>query len=141
MVRQLELIKSDRVKSESLTITTLPNTGSKNHGGTTERTARSSGGELYECVALHVNPDLGERIMLSGDRSLLDEIFPETNHAIMDARTGAAWNQQDVHHVIRFPLNGRLNGLVFEQDELKVISRLLQTELDASDQKTAECGF
>lgn len=109
MVRQLELIKSDRVKSESLTITSLPSTGSKSHGGTTERTARSSGGELYECVALHVNPDLGERIMLSGDRSLLDEIFPETNHAIMDARTGAAWNQQDVHHVIRFPLNGRLN--------------------------------
>lgn len=105
MVRQLELIKKDRVKSESL----LPNTGSKSHPS--ERTARSNGGELYECVALHVSPDLGERIMLSGDRSLLDEVFPETNQAIMDARTGAAWNQQDAHHVIRFPLNGKLKSL------------------------------
>lgn len=109
MVRQLELIKKDRVKSESLTITSLPNIGAKSHGGTTERTVRSNGGELYECVALHVSPDLGERIMLSGDRSLLDEVFPETNQAVMDARTGAAWNQQDAHHVIRFPLNGRPN--------------------------------
>ena len=30
--------------------------------------------ESYECVAVHVSPDLGERIMLSGERSLLDEV-------------------------------------------------------------------
>ncbi|CAG9763371.1 unnamed protein product [Ceutorhynchus assimilis] len=87
MVKQLEQIKKDRVKNSS--------SGSKSNVR----------GDLYECVALHVSPDLGERIMLSGDRSLLDEVFPETNQAVMDARTGAAWNQQDAHHVIRFPLN------------------------------------
>lgn len=106
-------MKKDRVKngslpaSSSLTITSL--SGARTHAASVDRSTRpSSGGqELFECVALHVNPDLGERIMLSGDRSLLDEVFPETNQAVMDARTGAAWNQQGAHHVIRFPLNGK----------------------------------
>ncbi|KAJ8919960.1 hypothetical protein NQ315_006489 [Exocentrus adspersus] len=82
-----------------------------------------SGQEAYECVALHISPDLGERIMLSGDRSLLDEVFPETNQAVMDVRSGVAWNQQDAHHVIRFPLNGycKLNSM-------QVITRLLNAE-------------
>ncbi|CAG9816141.1 unnamed protein product [Phaedon cochleariae] len=67
------------------------------------------GQDAYECVALHVSPDLGERIMLSGDRSLLDEVFPDTNQAVMDTRTGVA-----------FPLNGfcKLNSM-------QVITRLL----------------
>ncbi|XP_066254479.1 BTB/POZ domain-containing protein Tiwaz [Euwallacea similis] len=123
MVRQLEQMKKDRQKNEmvhptpSLTITSL--SGSRSHGGSMERAGRTNQ-DLYECVALHVSPDLGERIMLSGDRSLLDEVFPETNQAVMDARTGAAWNQQDAHHVIRFPLNGycKLNSM-------QVIRRLL----------------
>uniref|UniRef100_A0AAR5PPA0 BTB domain-containing protein n=1 Tax=Dendroctonus ponderosae TaxID=77166 RepID=A0AAR5PPA0_DENPD len=109
MVRQLEQMKKDRVKNGL-------------YRSQAERNSRlpSNGQEVYECVALHVSPDLGERIMLSGDRSLLDEVFPETNQAVMDARSGAAWNQQDVHHVIRFPLNGycKLNSM-------QVIRRLL----------------
>ncbi|KAF5272700.1 hypothetical protein FQA39_LY07727, partial [Lamprigera yunnana] len=76
--------------------------------------------DCFECVALHISPDLGERIMLSGDRSTLDEVFPETNQALMDVRSGMAWNQQDARHVIRFPLNGycKLNSV-------QAITRLL----------------
>ncbi|XP_049810658.1 BTB/POZ domain-containing protein Tiwaz [Schistocerca nitens] len=74
----------------------------------------------YECVALHVSPDLGERIVLSGERAVLDEVFPETSQALMDARSGAAWNAHDARHVIRFPLNGycKLNSV-------QAITRLL----------------
>ena len=74
----------------------------------------------YECVALHVSPDLGERVMLSGGRALLDEIFPETTQAVLEARSGVAWHQQDARHVIRFPLNGycKLNSV-------QAITRLL----------------
>ncbi|KAJ1523496.1 hypothetical protein ONE63_001348 [Megalurothrips usitatus] len=73
----------------------------------------ANGQEAYECVALHVSPDLGERLMLSGDRALLDEVFPETNQAVLDTRSGASWNQHDTRHVIRFPLNGycKLNSV------------------------------
>jgi hypothetical protein len=36
----------------------------------------------FEVVSLHVSPDLGERILISTEKSVLNEIFPETNHAI-----------------------------------------------------------
>ena len=31
----------------------------------------------YHVVALHISPDLGERVMLSGERKLIEEVFPE----------------------------------------------------------------
>ncbi|CAB0038031.1 unnamed protein product [Trichogramma brassicae] len=76
--------------------------------------------ESYECVALHISPDLGERVMLSGGRALLDEVFPETTQAVLEARSGVSWHQQDARHVIRFPLNGycKLNSV-------QAITRLL----------------
>ncbi|KZC08447.1 BTB/POZ domain-containing protein kctd15-like [Dufourea novaeangliae] len=94
MCRQLEQMKKERIKNE--------------------------GNCNYECVALHVSPDLGERVMLSGGRALLDEVFPETTQAVIDARSGVAWHQQDARHVIRFPLNGycKLNSV-------QAITRLL----------------
>jgi hypothetical protein len=66
----------------------------------------------WECLALYVSPDLGERIMLSGDRNLVEECFPEIATPLMDARSSVAWNQ-DPRHVIRFPLNGycKLNSM------------------------------
>ena len=80
----------------------------------------SSNIEVYEVVALHISPDLGERIMLSSDRTLVDELFPETTQSIMESRSGVAWNQLDGRQVIRFPLNGycKLNSV-------QVLSRLL----------------
>lgn len=80
----------------------------------------SSNIEVYEVVALHISPDLGERIMLSSDRTLVDELFPETTQAILESRSGVSWNQLDGRQVIRFPLNGycKLNSV-------QVLSRLL----------------
>lgn len=76
--------------------------------------------ENYECLAMHVCPDLGERIMLSGDRCLVEDVFPETNQALTDVRSSVSWNQHDAAHVIRFPLNGycKLNSV-------QAITRLL----------------
>lgn len=75
----------------------------------------------WECLALYVSPDLGERIMLSGDRNLVEEIFPEIATPLMDARSNVAWNQ-DPRHVIRFPLNGycKLNSMQVYQ--LKILN-------------------
>lgn len=98
MVRHLEQLKKDRLKNG---ITNHSKLGSAAQFYKSFENSRHHGQDMYECVALHISPDLGERIMLSGDRSILDEVFPETNQAVMDARTGAAWNQQDAHQVIR----------------------------------------
>lgn len=122
MVRQLEQLKKDKIKNGTI------GSPHKNYDGSSGRPPGLSNNdkqglmESYECVALHISPDLGERIMLSGDRTLLDEVFPETNQALMDARSGMAWNQQDARHVIRFPLNGycKLNSV-------QAITRLLNS--------------
>lgn len=127
MIRQLELLKKDRLKNGTVTSSTTTSlktlTGGhsgKPHHSICSDNPKTTPQETYECVALHVSPDLGERIMLSGDRTLLDEVFPESNQALMDARSGVAWNQQDTRHVIRFPLNGycKLNSV-------QAITRLL----------------
>lgn len=77
-----------------------------------------SGSGGCECVAVSVSPDLGERISLSADRALLDEVFPELNSALVDSRN-SGW-ATDNQFVIRFPLNGfcKLNSM-------QVIGRLL----------------
>jgi len=70
------------------------------------------GSHEWEVLALHISPDLGERVMLSGERTLIEEAFPATGHAVMDARSTVAWHH-DARHVIRFPLNGycKLNSV------------------------------
>jgi len=80
------------------------------------------GGGGWECLAVYISPDLGERIMLSGERNLIEEVFPEIAAPLMDARTSVAWNQ-DPRHVIRFPLNGycKLNSM-------QAITRLLNAD-------------
>lgn len=138
MCRQLEQMKKERIKNGSTTMMTTsspspPPSGQLGSGrGTTACTTApcnrdpekmrgiNDGNCSYECVALHVSPDLGERVMLSGGRALLDEVFPETTQAVIDARSGVAWHQQDARHVIRFPLNGycKLNSV-------QAITRLL----------------
>uniref|UniRef100_A0A0K8S8E3 BTB domain-containing protein n=3 Tax=Lygus hesperus TaxID=30085 RepID=A0A0K8S8E3_LYGHE len=110
MIRQLEQMKRDKSRKG----------GGKNgpEGGSVD--GRLPESAAYECVAVHVSPDLGERVLLSGERSLLDEVFPETGQAALDARCGATWTQADTHQVIRFPLNGycKLNSV-------QAITRLL----------------
>lgn len=64
-----------------------------------------------DCLVVRVTPDLGERIALSGEKVLIEEIFPETGDVMCNS-VNAGWNQ-DPTHVIRFPLNGycRLNSV------------------------------
>lgn len=117
MCRQLEQMKKDNLKNGTMS-SPIPPSGQAGRGPTCRDEKKST--EAYECVALHVSPDLGERVMLSGGRSLLDEVFPETTQAVIDARSGVAWHHQDSRHVIRFPLNGfcKLNSV-------QAIARLL----------------
>jgi len=67
--------------------------------------------EFLDCVAVSVSPDLGERICLSAERPLLEEVFPELVTALCDSRN-SGWHM-DNHYVIRFPLNGfcKLNSV------------------------------
>lgn len=115
MCRQLEQMKKDRQKNFPSALTSSTTVSSKilqnerdSNGGGNRCAQNCAFGdqESYECLAMHVCPDLGERIMLSGDRCLVEEVFPETNQALMDARSSVSWNQHDATHVIRFPLNG-----------------------------------
>ncbi len=80
-------------------------------GSSTGGSNGSDSSGYMDCVAIHISPDLGERISLSADRSLLDEVFPELNNALMDGRN-SGWNM-DNRYVIRFPLNGfcKLNSV------------------------------
>ncbi|KAI9536467.1 BTB/POZ domain-containing protein kctd15 [Dissostichus eleginoides] len=82
-----------------------------------------------DCLVVRVTPDLGERIALSGEKVLIEEIFPETGDVMCNS-VNAGWNQ-DPTHVIRFPLNGycRLNSV-------QVLERLFQKGFSVS----ASCG-
>jgi hypothetical protein len=62
MVQKLEVLKKERSKYRN------------NKSADPQKEKCGSVQESYECVAVHVSPDLGERIMLSGERSLLDEV-------------------------------------------------------------------
>lgn len=68
--------------------------------------------DIVDCAAVNVSPDLGERIALSAERCVFEELFPEMNTALGDDVRGAVWNH-DGMFVIRFPLNGycKLNSV------------------------------
>lgn len=76
--------------------------------------------EGYDCVALSISPDLGERLLISGERTCIMDLFPEISQNVMDARSSVAWNMQDPKHVVRFPLNGYCKII-----SLQAISRIL----------------
>ncbi|XP_056463055.1 BTB/POZ domain-containing protein kctd15-like [Gadus chalcogrammus] len=64
-----------------------------------------------DCLVVRVTPDLGERIALSGEKVLIEDVFPEIGDVMCNS-VNAGWNH-DPTHVIRFPLNGycRLNSV------------------------------
>ncbi|XP_071444476.1 BTB/POZ domain-containing protein Tiwaz [Hetaerina americana] len=136
MIRQLEQLRKDRARTDEdgcgvrrRGTATVRVSGARGEGEGGGGGAGGLGGAecgdgdddesaevTFECVALHVSPDLGERVMLSGERALIDEAFPETSQALMDVRSNVAWNAAaggDPRHVIRFPLNGycKLNSV------------------------------
>ncbi|XP_026464118.1 BTB/POZ domain-containing protein kctd15-like [Ctenocephalides felis] len=118
MVRQLERLIRDRNPSQSTTRSSITNSQSLpiKRSPSTEELLAPAPAPTYECVALHISPDLGERVMFSGNRAVLEDVFPETNQATVDAR----WTHSDSKHVIRFPLNGYCNI-----DSVEAITRLL----------------
>ncbi|XP_021922143.1 BTB/POZ domain-containing protein kctd15 isoform X2 [Zootermopsis nevadensis] len=125
MCRQLEQMKKERLKNSGSSINTKiaaagRGTGDSENHQQHQQQSYHQQREGYECAALHISPDLGERIMLSAERALLEKVFPETNEALLDPRSGVPWNQHDDGHVIRFPLNGycKLNSV-------QAITRLL----------------
>ncbi|XP_034947153.1 BTB/POZ domain-containing protein kctd15-like isoform X4 [Chelonus insularis] len=123
MCRQIEQLKKERIKNGITIQSSNPLSTLSNRGGAETPPCRDTDKRAtptFECLALHVSPDLGERVMLSGGRALVDEVFPETTQAVIDARSSVAWHQQDTRHVIRFPLNGycKLNSV-------QAITRLL----------------
>jgi hypothetical protein len=124
MVRQIEQMRRERLKNglKSVAATSSSRSPSPSRSKPTSNSKLMHNNDLYEVVALQISPDLGERILMSSERSVLDEIFPETNQAILDARSGVAWNQFEGRQVIRFPLNGycKLNSI-------QVITRLLNS--------------
>jgi len=54
---------------------------------------------------VNIAPEMGERIMISGSRDTLEELFPEIASTLQDARHTLTWNSSS-KYVIRFPLNG-----------------------------------
>ncbi|CAL1579597.1 unnamed protein product [Knipowitschia caucasica] len=72
-----------------------------------------------ECVVVRVAPDLGERITLSGDKALIEDVFPEIGDVMCNS-VNAGWNH-DSTHVIRFPLNGYCH-----LNSVQVLERLQQ---------------
>ncbi|XP_051511760.1 uncharacterized protein LOC127416435 isoform X1 [Myxocyprinus asiaticus] len=84
---------------------------------------------MCECVVVRVAPELGERITLSGDKALIEDIFPEIGDVMCNS-VNAGWNH-DSTHVIRFPLNGYCH-----LNSVQVLERLQQRGFDI----TASCG-
>ena len=116
-LRVVKNIKTEKTSNNDVGMTA----GSSTTTSTTTTTTSSSSDDseqIVDCVVMNISPDLGERISLSADRILLEEMFPELNSALMDSRN-SGWNL-DNRFVLRFPLNGycKLNSL-------QVMQRLL----------------
>uniref|UniRef100_A0A672ZQP8 Uncharacterized LOC115417440 n=1 Tax=Sphaeramia orbicularis TaxID=375764 RepID=A0A672ZQP8_9TELE len=56
-----------------------------------------------ECVVVHVAPELGEKISVSAQQTVIEEVFPEVRE-VMHNSLNASWNHNSTH-VIRFPLS------------------------------------
>ncbi|KAA0191792.1 hypothetical protein HAZT_HAZT000896 [Hyalella azteca] len=80
----------------------------------------------HDVVAINVSPDLGERVMVSGERGVVEELFPEVACDVIEGRGAMAWNH-DPKFIIRFPLNGycKLNSMEAVQRLLSASFRVL----------------
>lgn len=103
MIKELEILRiGKRVKKEKM------DTGNE------VKVTESDG--FCDCIAVSLSPDLGERISLSAERYLIEEVFPELTSALLDSRNSGF--NMDNRYVIRFPLNGfcKLNSVqVFQR--------------------------
>ena len=106
-------------------ISSQPKCGDNGHVSTSARPRAnhvSQGSGVWDVVALHVAPEMGERIMISGwccsnifwllqiiftqqeissgSRDTLEGLFPELSHTLQDTRHTLAWNTSS-KYVIR----------------------------------------
>ncbi|XP_078025189.1 BTB/POZ domain-containing protein KCTD1-like isoform X5 [Epinephelus lanceolatus] len=85
------------------------------------RTEQECGGVCLECecVMIHVAPELGERISVSAQQAVIEEVFPEVRD-IMSSSLNTSWSE-DSTHIIRFPLNSYCH-----LNSIQVLERLQQ---------------
>ena len=76
------------------------NNGNIQRTFTTTTTPHTVAGQDWEVVALNVSPEMGERILISGVRETIEEVFPEISSTLQDTRHSLAWNRTS-QHVIR----------------------------------------
>lgn len=93
--------------------------GASNGLAASKREAWESREGAVEVIALNISPEMGERIVISGLRDSIVEVFPEIGSTLQDPRLSLAWNTGS-KYVIRFPLNGYCKVTTTQ-----VISRLL----------------
>ncbi|XP_050733108.1 BTB/POZ domain-containing protein Tiwaz-like isoform X2 [Eriocheir sinensis] len=115
LVKQVEEMKKARLDNRKNSSSHLSSSSSLTQSSTNSSSIRQKPlangikkedeGHGYDVIALNICPDLGERVMLSGERCVIEELFPEVAQAMMDARSSLAWNH-DHRFIIRFPLNG-----------------------------------
>ncbi|KAL8608351.1 hypothetical protein ACOMHN_002584 [Nucella lapillus] len=114
LLRELESVKKSKELNEIAKVAREI----KTEKGVSPAVPATENGGFIDCIAVSISPDLGERISLSAEKPLIEEMFPELTSALMDTRN-SGWNM-DNPYVIRFPLNGfcKLNSV-------QVIQRLL----------------
>ena len=78
----------------------VPRQPPTNGSGSPPRSPGHRPGGAWEVVAVNSSPEMGERIMISGARAVLEELFPEIASTLQDARHSLAWNSSS-KHVIR----------------------------------------
>ena len=84
-------------------LTNLQNKTASLNNGNIQRpttTTNTLAGQDWEVVALNVSPEMGERIMISGVRDTIEEVFPEISSTLQDTRHSLAWNSTS-KYVIR----------------------------------------
>ena len=84
-------------------LTNLQNKTASLNNGNIQRTITNTHtlpGQDWEVVALNVSPEMGERIMISGVRDTIEEVFPEISDTLQDTRHSLAWNSTS-KYVIR----------------------------------------
>ncbi|XP_076449374.1 BTB/POZ domain-containing protein kctd15-like [Babylonia areolata] len=114
LLRELEAVKKTKEMNEIAKVAREI----KTEKGVSPAVPSTENGGFIDCIAVSISPDLGERISLSAEKPLIEEMFPELTSALMDTRN-SGWHM-DSPYVIRFPLNGfcKLNSV-------QVIQRLL----------------
>ncbi|XP_022655241.1 BTB/POZ domain-containing protein kctd15-like isoform X2 [Varroa destructor] len=63
----------------------------------------------HQCILLSTSPDLGERVLISGERHIVEESFPEVADGLQVSSCPSPsppWLSSDCRHLHRFPLNG-----------------------------------